>query len=110
MGDAEPAPDPEVQALRNELAEVRQALAGLQEAFSKAEETDKEPAEPTRSVDPLRRRSNETVLDVQSDGLSKRKPPTADPEPEPEPLNERQLRRQFEKATLELLTGNRSEP
>jgi hypothetical protein len=74
-----------------------------------AEETGREP-ETARPVDPLRRRSEEAVLEISTDGLSQRKPPKAQPEPEPEPgPSEGELRRLFERQTLELLTGARHE-
>lgn len=70
----------------------------------KPDETDKEPLG-ARSVDPLRKRSLETVLEIQSDGLSRRKSPTTKPEPKPEPPPEAELKRRSRDLMLELLTG-----
>lgn len=102
--DPEPVPDP-VEELKAVVETLSTRLDELAESVSKqAEEADKESK--ARSVDPLRRRSEEAVLEIQSDGISKRKPPKVkEPDPPPEVPSDRELRRQFELQTLELLTG-----
>jgi HK97 family phage prohead protease len=104
-----------VAALEERFSIVLGRLDELQKSMQEpqvqeqAEETGREP-ETARPVDPLRRRSEEAVLEISTDGLSQRKPPKAQPEPEPEPgPSEGELRRLFERQTLELLTGARHE-
>lgn len=62
---------------------------------------DKEPTR-ARSADPLRKRSLEAVLEIQSDGLSRRKSP-AIPEPVVEAAPEADLRRQSRDLMLSIL-------
>lgn len=101
--EPEPAPDP-VEELKAMVGTLSTRLDELAESVKKAEETDKETQ--SRSVDPLRRRSERAVLEIQSDGISERKPPKQLPEPAPpEPEKDSVLRRRFEEDMLELLTG-----
>jgi hypothetical protein len=68
------------------------------------EVTDKEPE--VRSVDPLRKRSEELALEIVSDGMSLRKtPPTTKPEPPPELVDLRELKRRSRDLMLWQLSG-----
>lgn len=67
---------------------------------------DEEPSEvKSAPQDPLRRRTGDVSLDIASDGLSGRKYTEPTPEPEPEPLDERELRRRWDEARLEIASG-----
>jgi hypothetical protein len=72
----------------------------------KAEAVKSESKEPVRARDSLRERSEQTVLEIQSGGVSLRKPPNEPKqEPKPEPIDEVDLRRRSRDTMLELLTG-----
>jgi HK97 family phage prohead protease len=89
----------EVKNLKAELAAVKAEL----EEIKKAEEADKEP--PVRSVDPLRKRSEELELEVVSGGMSlQKKPPKKAPESPPDLVPLAELRRQSRELMLELLS------
>lgn len=88
--------------------EVVQRLAADEKTLAINEDRGDEepkPAKSARQVDPLRRRSDETVLDISSDGVSQRKSPKkVKAKPKPEPAEERDLRRQSRDLMLELLS------
>jgi HK97 family phage prohead protease len=81
-------------ALQSELREVKARLEKVEQTLenprSKTEETDQEPQ--ARSVDPLRKRSEELALEVASGGLDLRKPPPPVAQDTPEPVDEDELR------------------
>jgi HK97 family phage prohead protease len=58
-----------------------------------------------RPADPLRKRSDQAVLEIQSDGASLRKPPQVIREPEPETLDASVLRRRSREVMLATLNG-----
>jgi HK97 family phage prohead protease len=97
------APEPD---LAKELQEVKGRLEktekSLEDLKRKAEETDKEPQ--ARSVDPLRKRSEEWSLEVASDGMSLRRPPTKAPEPEPDLIPLGELKRRSRDLMFDLLS------
>lgn len=86
--------------LKTELQTVRDELAEQKKKAEEAKESTR-----TRSSDPLKTRSDQTVLEVQSDGASLRKPPETKREPTPVPLDEGDLKRRSRNTMLELLTG-----
>lgn len=96
----EPEPDlvKELQEVKARLEQTEQALEDLKK---KAEETDKAPE--ARSVDPLRKRSEELALEVSSDGMSLRTPPTAVKETR-EPIDVEELRRESRDRMFEVLS------
>jgi HK97 family phage prohead protease len=61
--------------------------------------------EPVRPADPLRRRSDQTVLAIESDGASQRKYTPVTPDPAPVLPDEADLRRRSKETMLALLTG-----
>jgi hypothetical protein len=97
-------PDPTAE-LRDELAQVKAQLVELSEMLAimrkNAEEADKDPE--GRSVDPLRKRSEELALEVVSDGMSLRKPPVQAIQPV-EPVDVEALRRQSRDLMLQILS------
>lgn len=70
-----------------------------------AEVTDKGPK--ARSVDPLRTRSDELTLEVESAGRSLHKPAQAEVEPKRDIPSERELRRRSRDLMLEILSGHK---
>jgi HAMP domain-containing protein len=101
--EPEPEPDPrdeEVQALKAELAELRQEVADMK----KAEVADKEPR--ARSVDPLRKQAETVALEFASDGLSLRKPPRTPAPAKQEPeLSVGDLKKRMREEMLVHLSG-----
>lgn len=99
---AEPAPDlfKELQEVKERLARTEQALEDLRK---KADVTDKEP-DGARSVDPLRKRSEELALEVASDGMSLRTPPPKAPEPVPETVDPDALKARSRDLMFEVLS------
>jgi hypothetical protein len=101
--------------LKDDLSDEAKAdlLLKAQEALGvqhpqQTEETDKEPQ--VRSVDPLRKRSEELALEIVSDGMSLRKtPPTTKPEPPPELVDLRELKRRSRDLMLWQLRGMETE-
>jgi HK97 family phage prohead protease len=94
------------------LPDVKERLAArarriLDNQKSEPSGADEAPTK-VRSADPLRQRSLQAVLDIQSDGVSTRKPPKAKQEPKPKPASEADLRRRSREAMLALLTGEHS--
>lgn len=89
----------ELQEVKSRLEHTERTLEALKK---KAEETDKE--QHARSVDPLRKRSEELALEIASDGMSLRKPPTPVKEPTPEPVDVDQLKRQSRDLMFEVLS------
>lgn len=87
-----------------DLIRKAQEVLGVQHP-QQTDATDKEP-EQARSVDPLRKRSEELALEVVSDGMSLRKtPPTTKVEPKPEPMDLRELKRRSHDLMLWQLSG-----
>jgi HK97 family phage prohead protease len=80
----------------NELQEVKARLAtaetALEDLSKKAEEMDKDRKAP--SMDPLRKRSEELALEVASDGMSLRRPPTKEAPAPPDLTDLRELKQQ----------------
>ncbi len=88
------------QETKDRLVAVAKAVAPAVEA-----DEDKEPIR-ARSEDPLRKRSQELALEIQTSGLSLRKPEVVVPEPKPEPaFTEAELKRRSHDLMLEILTG-----
>jgi hypothetical protein len=103
--DQPPAePEPEIDLVK-ELQEVKARLADTEQALEvlrkKAEEADKEPE--ARSVDPLRKRSEELALEIASGGMSLRKPPM-EVKDTPEPVDLDALKRESRDRMFEVLS------
>ena len=88
----------ELQEVKAQLATVSTELADLRK---KAEVTDQEPE--ARSVDPLRKRSEELALEVSSGGMSLRKPPEVKATPS-EPVDLDALKRESHDLMFEVLS------
>lgn len=102
---AEPAPaEPDVDLLK-ELQEVKARLETTELALAdlkkKTEDTDKGHA---RSVDPLRKRSEELALEIASDGMSLRKPPPPVAQDKPDPVDADEIKRQSRDWLFEVLS------
>lgn len=97
------------QEVKDRLVSRAQAILDGQKASEPSEETgadvtDRGPRKRDRSVDTLYRRSMDAVLEIESDGISKRKSPPPQPDPEPE-MDPKSVRREAERAMLDLLTS-----
>jgi HK97 family phage prohead protease len=105
----EPAPDPveklqaQVDTLSDQFeafkSDLGEKLEGIKAAVEEPKRANTEPH------DPLRKRSEQAVLEIQTDGISSRKSPPVIQEPVPEPLDESDLRARSRRTMLELLTG-----
>jgi HK97 family phage prohead protease len=102
--EAEKAAAPDPEALRKEsdrierdlvesqIPELATAETALEDLSKKAEEMDKDRKAP--SMDPLRKRSEELALEVASDGMSLRRPPTKEAPAPPDLTDLRELKQQ----------------
>jgi HK97 family phage prohead protease len=93
-----------------ELQEVKARLATAETALEtlskKAEEMDKDRKAP--SMDPLRKRSEELALEVASDGMSLRRPPTKETPAAPDLTDLRELKQQS-RDLMDLLLSDTTE-
>lgn len=85
------------------IAKAEQLLAN-QKAIEDAPAEDP-PAGKAKAQDPLRKRSEELELEVLSDGIAPRRPPSATEESKPEPKSAAELKRLCSEQMLEILTG-----
>lgn len=103
------APDP-LETLSAQVATLTEQFAAFKDEVGKDLEDVKAAAEEpkranTAGPDPLRKRSDQAVLEIQSDGISLRKSPTVRQEPARESASEAELKARARREMLELLTG-----
>jgi hypothetical protein len=106
-----PAPDP-VEELTKRVDELATQFEAFEDSFDEQLEGIKAAVEEpkranTAGHDPLRKRSDQAALEIQSGGISLRKSPTQKPqEPVVQAAPEAELKKRFERQMLELLTGD----